>query len=386
MQKITKYFFTSPYFLFLFLLIPAYTILGPRWHLHVSGNLLLINNGCFLLCIVARLARCVIGMRGDIRYGADYRQPTDVVALERPTSHLRQKMADAGYRFDSDGFYGEKRDLGYLGTALLYGGLAVLLFFGSYDYMREYSVMGRLGVGEPMPLDKSGLVGEIEAAALAGTKRLPLVQVRSQILPNQQWPKGATQIALLTKDRKELAKATIAPGKSFSYGGLDYHMTKFVFDALITIREGKFIIYESFVKFFPLAQNKGAYSYYGSLVGRDTGKVKGSVWLNPEKKAVLVEATLDGKKIVDTDLELWGENKKTQGNYVAAIEGLAQWSEMRVARTRHTMMLMIGGIIAILGAAMRLLIRPQRVWLEDADGGCRARAAGRKTMRLLQAE
>lgn len=378
--------FTSPYSLLLFLVIPVYTVLSLRLHLPVSGTLLLVNNGCFLAVVAMRLVRYVLRMRRDIRYGSDCCQPESVITLDRPMSDLKRELAGAGYRFDTGGHYGEQRDMGYLGTTLLYGGLLLLLLFGSYDYMREYSVMGRLGVGEPMPLDQTGLVGEFEAGALAGTDRLPLLQVRRQILPNPQWPQGATEIALLTKDRKELAKGTIAPGKPFRYGGLDYHMIRFVFDALIVIKEGQAIVYDNFVKFLPLKQKKDVYSYAGSLKIDNYPDVTGVAWLNPENKAVRLEAKRGGKPFVAVELELWGKNKITLGEYIASLEGLAHWTEIRVARGRHRVMLMIGAILFICGGITRLVIRPQRVWLEEAEEGSRVRVVGGKTKKLMRDE
>lgn len=384
LTRIKKLLFTSTWLIPLFLIIPAFTILNLRLRLPVSGNLLLINNGCFALFIAMRFVWYLLKMRGEIRYGADRSVPKSVLTLDRPASQLQADLSVAGYRFDADGCYGEKRDLGYLGTTVLYGGLMVLLMFGSYDYMREYSVMGRLGVGEPMSLDGKGLLGEFEAGSLAGTSKLPQLQIRKQILPNSQWPNGATEIALLSKDRKELAKGTISPGKPFRYGGLDFHMTRFIFDALIVIKKDKSIVYESFVKFIPLPQKKGVYSYYGSLKNDKSENVGGVAWLNPENKAVRVEATLDGKKIIDTELELWGKNKITQGEYIAVLEGLAHWTEIRVARGRHRVMLMIGALLFMLGGITRLAVRPQRVWLEEAEEGCRVRAKGGKTLGRFQ--
>ena len=383
---VTKLLFISPYFLLVFLVIPVYIVLGLKLGLPVSGDLLLVNNIIFCVCIILRLVWRVLKMsRGDIRYGADSRPPKSELELDRPASQLQTELAGAGFIFAAGGRYGEKRDIGYLGATVLYGGLLLLLFFGSYDYMREYSVMGRLGVGEPMPLNPTGLIGPYEAGFFARYDKMPLVQVRKQILPNPQWPKGATEIVLLSEDRKELTKTTIAPGKSFSYGGLDYSMTRFIFDALIVISGGNSIAYEGFVKFYPLPVKKGEYSYYGGIINKTSEKFRGAAWLNPaDKKKVRVEATLDGKKIVETELELWGESKKTQGDYTAKLEGLAQWSEIRVARSRHSLLLMIGAALAVLGGFMRIAVRPQRVWLEESEKGCRVKATGGKALQLLQ--
>ncbi|RII25036.1 MAG: hypothetical protein CXR31_15410 [Geobacter sp.] len=381
----SKLFFVSPYFLLVFLVIPAYSVLRIKLRLPVSGDLLLVNNVTFCVCIALRLVWRMLRMRGDIRYGADYHPPKSVIEIDRPVAQLQTALAGAGFHFTVAGNYGEKRDLGYLGTTLLFVGLLLLLIFGSYDYMREYSVMGRLGVGEPISLDGKGLIGEFEAGSLAGASRLPMLQVKKQILPNSQWPKGATEIALLSPDRKELATGTIAPGKPFRYGGLDYHMTRFIFDALIMIRKDKSIVYENFVKFLPLPQKKGVYSYYGSLKNAQSENVGGEAWLNPEDKAIQIKATLDKKNIVDTELQLWGKNKIAQGAYLASLEGLAQWSEIRVARGRHKVMLMMGAALAVLGGFLRIVFRPQRIWLDEAEETSRVRVIGGKALPLLGA-
>ena len=383
--RVRKLLFISPYLFLLFLVVPVYFVLSLKLHIpHITGDLLLGNNVLLCLVLALRVIWRVLRMRGTIRYDADASGSGRVLELEQPAGELRSELAGAGFNFNAAGNYGERRDLGYLGGTVLYGGLLLLLFFGSYDYTREYSVMGRLGVGDPMPLDGTQLVGEIEAGIFARTTELPLVQVKQQILPNQQWPQGATAIALLSRDRKELATATIAPGKHFSYGGLDYFMTRFIFDGLIVIRDGNAIAYENFVKFFPLPVKKGEYGYYGGLVNMNSGIIRGDAWLNPaDKKKVHVEAMLGKKKIIDTDLELWGENLKTQGPFAVKLDGLAQWSEIRVARGRHRALLILGALLAAIGGLLRASIRPQRVWLEELEGGCRVRAVGGTALQLL---
>ena len=381
-----KMFFTSPYILLVFLVIPAYSVLGLRLHLSVSGDLLLGNNMVFCVFVAARIVWRVVKMRGDIRYGAEYRPPRKTLELNRPVSQLRKELAGAGFNFENGVHYGEKRDLGYLGTTVLYGGILVLLLVGSYDYMNEYSVMGRLGVGEPASLADAGKLGAFEAGFFAGADKLPLLQVKKQILPNAQWPQGASEIALISaKDGKELAKGTTAPRKPFRYGGMDFEMTKFVFDSLIVIRSGDAIAYENFVKFLPLREKKGEFGYIGSLVTSNFSMMKGVAWLNPaDKKKVRIEATLAGKKIVDTELELWGQNVKTQGKYSVKLEGIAQWSEITVSRSRHTNILLFGAVLAVIGGFMRVAVRPKRVWLVEAEGGCQVRMVGREAKKIVE--
>lgn len=374
--KIKNFILTSPSFLLLFLLVPAITVVRLRLHMQVSGDLLLANNAVFLLCIAGRLVGYAIRANRDTRYSPDSGKPKETFAVAGSAQEIQGELERAGYRFTEGGSYGEKRDVGFFGTMALYAGIFILLATGSYDYMREYSIMIRSGVGEPVSLDGTGLVGQFEAGNLASTKRLPMLQVRKQILPNDKWPKGATEIALVDKERKELAKGTIAPGEPFRYRGLEFHMIRFVFDAYLVILEGRAIVYDNFVKFLPLPEKKGPYSYYGGLFAPEAGPVKGSAWLDPGKKTVKMEATLDGKTIYDGEVELWGKNTNKIGNYTGSIKGMAQWSEIRVARGRHRTLLMLGGVVAAIGMFLRLAIRPQRVWFEQTEEGLRGRAVG----------
>ena len=378
-------FFISPYVLLVFLAIPAYSILSLRLHLPVSGDLLLGNNMVFCVFVAVRIIWRVVKMRGNIRYGADCCPPRKTLELNRPALQLKQELVGAGFKFESGGYYCEKSDLGYLGATVLYGGMMILLLAGSYDYMNEYSVMGRLGVGEPASIADAGKLGAFEAGFFAGTDKLPLLQVKKQILPNAQWPQGASEIALISaKDGKELAKGTTAPRKPFRYGGMDFEMTKFAFDSLIVIRSGDAIAYENFVKFLPLREKKGEYGYIGSLVTKNFSMIKGVAWLNPaDKKKIHLEATLAGKKIVDTELELWGKNVVTQGEYTVKLEGVAQWTEIIVSRSRHTILLMVAAVLAVIGCFMRVVIRPKRVWLVETEEGCQVRMVGREARELV---
>ena len=382
-SRVKNLLFTSAWLIPAFLIIPAFTILNLKLHLPVSGDLLLINNFTFAVLLGARFVWYLLKLPSAIRYGSGRRVPKNEYRLEQPADLVREQLSGAGYCFEPSGRYGEKRDLGYLGMAIFYGGLMLVFAVGSYDYLREYSIMVRLGVGEPIALDGKGLTGEFEAGNLARTGSLPKLRVRQQILPNAQYPAGATEISLISDDNKELAKTTLAPGKTFRHSGLEFAMTKFLYDGLIHIQMGSYVVYDSFVKFVPLPQKKGEYSYLAKIYDRQEGRSLGEAWLRPDKRAVLVDAKLQGKQIFNGELELWGEHKKKQGDYEASLEGLAQWTEIRVSRGRHRPLLLLGGILAALGGLVRLVVRPQRLWLEQEEGASRVRAVGGETLKRL---
>ena len=385
-----RIFFTSPYLLLIFLLIPAVIFIGRYLGIPIilgnrnQLNLMLINNACLLLVITIRFFRYLFRTRADIRYGADFSPPHNVLTLEQPEAQLQAKLTGAGYRFDASGRYGEKRDLGFLGTALLYGGLVILLLFGTWDNMRQFNGMVRSGVGMPIPLSTAGSYGGEMHGPLASMEGLPKLKVTKQILPSTEWPKGATEIALLNKDNKELVRQTISPDKPFSYRGLKFSMAGFVFDVFLVVTNKDHVEFTGFVKLLPLLEKKGDYSYSGGVRDKDFGSIQGQAWLNPEKKALKVEVSRDKKPIIDTELHLWGVNTKSEGGFAASFQGLSHWSEIRVQRQRHVAMLAVGAVITLTGLLLRIAIRPRRVWLEEADGGCRVRYSGGETLRVVE--
>ncbi len=131
----------------------------------------------------------------------------------------------------------------------------------------------------------------------------------------------------------------------------------------------------------PLYGNKaGDFTLYGTFstpAGDD-----GEAWYDPAHNIFRIALTSKGKKLFETDYKFQAYREKAEGNYVVSILGMGHWSEIHVVRRRHMFLVIAGGVIAALGLLMRLLFRPQRVWLEDSvGGGCRVRFVGKKPMR-----
>ena len=71
--KLSRMILVSPWFLFIFLVIPILVILSIKYHLRiplVGPRLLLVNNICFTFLASCRLLRYLSGMGKEIRYGA----------------------------------------------------------------------------------------------------------------------------------------------------------------------------------------------------------------------------------------------------------------------------------------------------------------------------
>lgn len=380
---------TSPYFLLIFLFIPAFIIVSHLMHLPYNMNLLLVNNGCLLVCIVLRFVWYLSRLNRPDRYGAERGVPDKGRQLGCSAAEVRSELVGKGYRFDAAGVYGEKRDMGYLGTVILYGGLLILLLFGTCDNLWQYTGVVRLGVGDPVPLNNPAAYGELIMGPAASPEQLPQLQVRKLILPNREWPRGAVEIGLWSKekDAKMLTSGISAPGKALRYHGFEYDMLKFSFVADFTaVTRNKAPVYNGLLTLLPLREEKGGYTHYTPINDPNFEQIKGEAWFNPGKKALKVVLLREGKQILDTELELWGKNSTTQGEYIASFPRLGQFAEIRVAHERHFTMLKIGAVIALIGGLLRLLVRSQRLWLEETAAGCRVRAVGGETKRLLRDE
>jgi len=377
----------SPYFLLIFLVIPALIIAGrylplPRF-LPITTKLILANNLCLLACIAYRFVLSLAGVRQTIRYGSQCRVPRTAVTLDRPAGELRQELSGDGYRFDASGSYAEKPDFGYLGTTLLYGGLLFLLAAGTWANLTQFSGTILLGVGQPVSLGNNKAYGKLILGPLASPKGLPQIQVRKQIMPNATYPKGATDIAVLDQDRKVLVQGVIEPYKPLHYRDFDINMAKFVLDASVTIKtaDDKKFVFTDFVKLMPLVQKKGAYSHYA---GFDNGSFRGDLYYDPALRKMQVLMSKDGKPVFDTDIVFQQDAYKVQGAYRITIDKLGQWTEIHVSRGRHTQPMIFGAILAVLGLLVRLLVPSRRVWLEEVDGGkCKVKTVGRETKKLI---
>jgi hypothetical protein len=377
---------SSPLFFGVFLIIPLMFILQRS-----SGGsslppiTLLINN---LLCFAWLLASLIIDLRrlrSEMRYGSKALFRGQVTTFICGHDRLYEQLGRAGYQLDETGYYGEKPDHGYWGRIILLSGLSFALLVGTYDNFRQFSGTILLGVGEPLKLFEAKSYGILTKGAMASFSELPVkLQITRQILPDGDFPKGATVIALRDRDGKELQRATITPGTPLRIGSFDILMARFVYDAwLVVTTTSNHIVFTNFVKLLPLNQPQAGYSFYGEINDKSFEKVTGEAWLRPRDKAIKVALDYKGTRIVDTELFLWGANKKELDGYIAKFEGLGQWSEIHVVRRRHKGGLLAGAAIALTGIVVRLLWRPRRVWLEPGPKGIALRTTDAKLLKAI---
>lgn len=382
--RIKKFVATSPYFFLIFLIIPAQLVIGrylpmPRF-LPITTKVLLFNNLCLLVCIAHRFYRQATGLSRVLRYGRDYLEPSSARSVPRPARDLRQALSGQGYHFTEEGGYAERKDVGYLGTLVFYGGMLILLGYGSWANLHQFSGTILLGSGFPVELSAGKTYGKLILGPLASYKGLPQIQVRKQIMPNASYPAGATDMALVDKDKKVLLQGVVEPYKPLHFRDYDINLAKFIFDASITVKtaDDKYYVFSDFVKLMPLTQKRGSYTHYAPF---DTGDFSGDLYYDPVPRRFLVQMKRKGTPVLDTELVFQKDDVKKQGDYQVTIDKLGQWSELHMSRQRRMQPIVFGAIVAACGLLLRLLVRPRRVWLdEENDGSCRVRSVGAVTL------
>jgi len=384
-SRLSRLLFVSPWLLPVFLVIPLLVILSVTLNVPIfflgSTKPLLINNICFALVSGCRLLRYLAQHRKTIRYGAEGRRPRKSCLLLLPQAEARILLARSGYSFDPAGVYGEKRDLGYLGTTILYAGLFILLSVGSWDNLQQFSGVLLDGMGTATDLNKIKSYRSISKGVLASfPKSLPMMQITNQYLPDSTYPMGATEVVLYPDDGKPLTYL-LKPRDPISYGSYDIYMTKLVFEPQIVIKRSDINqpLFDSIVTLNPLVQKRGVYSFYGLFQGYN---IAGGVYYQPEKSSLLVVISRNEKKVV-TEMAFQVDQEVKQGEFIISCSKMGQWSEIHVVHRRHKALLVIGGIIAAFGLLLRIAVRPQRVWLEETAEGCRLRETGGEAAQLL---
>lgn len=361
----------SPWSLFVFLIFPVLVVLSVTFHVQLPfagfSKLLLINNICFALFVACRLLRYLVVMLKPVRYGAAGGKPRRNVNLTVSAEEIQTALGREGYIFVADGSYGEKRDLGFLGTTGLYAGLLILLTVGCWDNLRQFSGVLLDGIGPATSLNKIESYRRINKGPLALLPAsLPRMQVTNQYLPDSTYPKGATEVDLISSDGKT-EKLLLKPREPHRVGAFDIYMAKLVFEPQIVIKNSSSeTLFDGFVTLDPLVQKRGVYSFYGLFQGSIVG---GGVYFQPEKNTLMVVISQGNKKIV-TDMVFQTDQQVVQGDYILSCAKMGQWSEIHVVHRRHKELLILGGAIAVIGLLLRIAIRPRRVWLEKAADGC----------------
>jgi hypothetical protein len=387
-SKFFRYVFISAWPLIIFLVIPILVILSIRLNIQfplVGTRSLFVNNICLLCIIACRFLRYVSGIGKPVRYGACLSRPRKDAPLSLPVAEARGILENDGYFFTAGGNYGEKRDRGYLGVTLLYAGLLILLTVGIGDNLRQFSGMLLDGMGPATKLNKAEAYLKINKGILAAKlDSLPQMKIVNQFMPGDDYPLGATELALLSPDGKEQSKIIQPGGDRIKYGAYDIYMTRIVFEPVLNVTNRALMpLFHGPVKLRPLVQKVGDYGFYAPF---SYSNLDGDVYYQPGKNRLKVLIRQNGMLILNSEMLFQVDQQVTQGDLILSCEKMGQWSEIHVDRRRHMTLLMFGGVIALIGGLLRIVLRPERVWLEETAGGCRVRAVGGEAKRLLRVD
>lgn len=381
-SKLSRYLFISPWPLLVFFIIPLLFILSVKLHIRLplagSKSPLLYNNACFSLLVAIRFLYYLRGMTRAIRYGADRGMPREATEIAQPVSKVRSSLAAAGYQFDGTRNYAEKRDSGYLGTTILYAGLFIVLFTGTLDNMRQFSGTLLHGVGASIDLNTIDKYRALATGPFTTTPTtLPKMKILRHLIPDATYPRGAAEVVFVGPDGKQQKVILKAPDP-YSVGNFDIYMAKMLYEPKIVVTiDGAIPVFNGRIMLWPLATKVDGYGFYAPFV---EGNLDGEVYYQPEKSRLKMVLRQGRNTLMDKELIFQVDRQQTLGNISFTVERMGVWSEIHVVRRRHMPLILLGGIIAVIGLLMRVAIRPQRVWLEEAPEGCRVRYVGKNLL------
>ena len=130
-----------------------------------------------------------------------------------------------------------------------------------------------------------------------------------------------------------------------------------------------------------MAAKKNGIVFYGTFV---KGLLDGKVYYQPENSRLRVVVHQGNVQLLDTELFFQLDRLSRSDNFSIMCEKMGVWSEIHVKHRRHMNIIWLGGIVTLIGLLMRIAIRPQRVWLEETQEGCRVRVVGKVAERRLK--
>jgi hypothetical protein len=383
-----KFVFTSPWLPLIFIALFAVAIYAEFAHIPLPRffpapvRFILFNNLCLLLVIALRFIAQLVRTRRTFYYTARDRAQRDEFICSVPVDTVRGRLTKAGFCFDSGG-YGEKRTPARFAMTLVYGGILLALLVGSYDNYFHISGVFFQGEGAPALLSDESLYLNVIKGPLATLKGLPKIQVRKNIYKDPRWPNGAIELALLDKNNKVIVKETVAKdGKPLVYKGMEYHFTRFLTDIpLLIVADDRQEEFQNHVKVIPLDKPEGNFTHYANFEGNS---LLWDVLYDPATRTIKLLGGKDGKNVVDGVYQFGRDTSVHMGRFSVSVPGLSNWTEIHVVHPRHMLLVIIGAVIMAVGILIRIIFRPQRVWLEEAPEGCRVCAVGGEARKAVE--
>ncbi|GEM_PF-5703253 len=304
--------------------------------------------------------------------------PPAVSGLITVTPHaaadlLLHTLVKRGYRLNKAGTYAERGMARRAARATALATAALIMLVGSYDNLVQFSGVVMLGPGAPQPLNKPATYTMYTKGPLMRFSSLPYkLKGVERYFPDAVYPLGAAQIRLLSLDDRPLWEESLpALGKVHEYDGFRFSMHALEYDVwLIMTTTGNHVLYTDWIHFYPLDKPVDGYSHRGTLKRDKLNDVDGKALFNQVNDELKVELRHKDEHITAV-LGKAPDHVKTVGSYVVKNEGIGRWSQIRVMRARHTLLMAFLGGVLLLASSTAALAPRRRAWLTDgADGGC----------------
>lgn len=332
----------------------------------IGMNMMIVN---MLLCCIYFVLRSVRLLCWRYLPAPDARSSLEVVELPASAASLRDIALHKGYRFHSSGAFAERGMRKRAALAIAHVGFAALLATGSYDNLMQLNGVVFLGMGDPFPLNKVSSYAFYAKGALTSFDDLRFkLKGVDRILPNAQYPYGATEVRLLTLDDRQIWQGMLpALGKGHREGDFVFRMNSFEYDIwLVMTTTSNHIVYTDWVHFNHLAKNKDGFTHHGTLKKDKLNDVDGTALYDQATDRMLVSIR-HGKKKYAIELGEAPNHQKTVDDYVVKVEGIGRWSKMHVMRKRHIPLLATTALIAIAAGVLAFFSPRGRLWIREGS-------------------
>lgn len=381
-----RFIFSSPWVLLVFLFIPLLFVLSVKFRLQlpleISQSSVFYNNICFGVFAAIRFIYYLKGLTQPIRYGVGNNVPRITKEIPLSKSEVQNILVTSGYLFDDSGDYAEKHENGYLGVTALYLGLFIVLFTGSMDNLRQFSATLLHGVGTSLDLNRVDIYRAVATGPLtAKPTSLPKMRITRHFIPDAVNPFGAAEVLFMSADGTE-KKVILKSPEPYRSGSFDIYMAGMLYEPTIAVSiDGATSVFNGKIMLKQLPVKENGFDFYAAFV---EGNLDGEVYYQPEKSRLKMILRQGSNVLMNKELIFQVDRQQILGNISFTCERMGVWSKIHIIKRRHLPIIFMGGIVALIGLVMRLYFRPQRVWIEESQGGCRLKTIGRDAEKSLR--
>lgn len=303
-----------------------------------------------------------------------------------PREIALRAAAQQGYRCDFESGSGVRCPVtAPLAALLLVAGLVSLIPGGVYDYLHNFSGIAYLGTGNPLPLDSEESYGVYARGPLASYAEIGMkMKGYDIILPDQTYPQGGKELALLANDGHELWRGILVPGGRHRQGRYDFFMEGFVYDLFVAVGTVKgHGIFGSRVRVVPLPSPVEGYTHTG-IFEAPLDKANGTIWFDMRTDRTKIMLKHAGK-ITEATVGTSGDTVSTVDGYRFNLAGIGRWTHINVLRVRHIPLMKVGGIFILLGLILKQLVPVRRFKLEtNPDGSTKLLTNDNRLLHLVK--